>query len=528
MSRSTSVTTTPRIQPHHARRYAGLAVVFTTSAALSACLNFSPFGCQDDSECDSEAAGRCEAVGYCSYPDSACETGYSFEPNAGDGLGGECVTLGGSGTDLSSTGNDDVDDLDTNDESSGSTTGDPPATSSETGDETTTGPACGGAGDECCAGGTCDDGLACNEGLCGCVTAVSVGDRHSCATKLDGSLWCWGANDLGQIASGLPEGSTTPIEIPGFGPGAEALAVSASNHTCTIRTGDIASCWGNNGNNQVDFGAAIPFITTPTDATWAAPALRIGAGGAHTCVARSGLPVICWGDNTSGQLSGKGMPGRNNATLPMGFEPSAIALGNSHSCVSALTGELLCWGNNASGQLGLDPAVTPSTATPNLITITPIGDVVAGANHTCARAGAEVLCWGANDQGQVGNGTQSNVSTPTAVTFPPGTPAITSVVAGADQTCAITANGELYCWGGNQNDELLLPTDKMGIDAFSLTPVLIDLDFDVAQFATGLTHSCALSTGGQAFCWGENDDGELGDGTTTDAGAPTPVSISCP
>lgn len=503
-----------------------MAAAFVASAMTSACLNFSPFGCQDDTQCNAEDLGRCESAGFCAYPDLACpDTGYRFEDNAGDGLGGECVVPGGPVTGSSTTDNETDPPIDTGDSTSDTETGPDPTTGTD--DDTTAG-VCGGGGQECCPGDQCDPGLACSEGVCGCVTAVGVGDRHSCAIKLDGSVWCWGANDVGQLAVGAPEMSSTPVQVMSFGPGAEAQVLAARNHTCAIRSG-LAACWGDNGSQQVDFGAAIPTVTTPSDAVWAMPATHVGTGGSHTCVARGAdLPVVCWGDNASGQLSGMGAPGRQMATIPPGLEPSAVALGQAHSCVSMLTGELLCWGANGAGQLGLDPVGTPSTAVPSLIAIPPIGAAVAGFEHTCARAGSDVMCWGRNDQGQVGDGTGTNTFMPATVTFPPGTPAVTSVVAAADHTCAVVTGGDVFCWGGNSNGELLLPVDKMGNDAFALSPRPIDLGFSVAQLSTGVTHTCALSTTGQVLCWGVNGDGQIGDGTVSDALDPTPVQLSCP
>jgi len=212
----------------------------------------------------------------------------------------------------------------------------------------------------------------------------------------------------------------------------------------------------------------------------------------------------------------------------MGIEPAAIALGQSHSCVAALTGELFCWGANNLGQLGLDPMVTPSTNVPTVIPILPVGSVVAGFNHTCARAGADIVCWGRNDLGQVGNGTGVDTSIPTTVAFPPEAGNLVTVIAADDHTCAITATGALYCWGGNASGELLLPQDMMGNDGFALSPRAIELDFEVAQLSTGVTHTCALTTTGQLLCWGQNGNGQIGDGTMTNANEPTPVSLSCP
>ncbi|MEX1367065.1 MAG: hypothetical protein AB1Z98_28315 [Nannocystaceae bacterium] len=507
-------------------RLAALAAAFGAAAAASACLSFSPFGCEDDAQCDAETAGRCEPVGYCSYPDLGCpETGYRFESSAGDGLGGECVAIGGTGSGSSTSDGDTDPPIDTGD---GTETDTGPDPTTGTDDDTTAGGECGGGGQECCPGDTCDPGLACSEGVCGCVTQVAVGDRHTCAIKLDGSVWCWGDNELGQLAVAAPKMSSTPLPVMSFGAGAAATVLTARNHTCALR-GDVAACWGDNASQKVDFRSIDPVVTTPADAFWATPATVIGTGGSHTCAARGlGMPVVCWGDNSSGQLSGVGGPDPQSATIPPGLQPSALALGQAHSCVSALTGELLCWGANGSGQLGLDPTTTPATSTPSLITIAPIASVVAGFEHTCALQGSGVLCWGRNDQGQLGLGTTAATFMPTAVELPLGTPPVTSVVAAADQTCAVVATGDVWCWGGNGSGELLLEPDEVGNDAFALSPRAIDLGFSVEQLATGVTHSCALSTTGQVLCWGDNADGQIGDGTVSDALQPTPVQLSCP
>ena len=115
--------------------------------------------------------------------------------------------------------------------------------------------------------------------------------------------------------------------------------------------------------------------------------------------------------------------------------------------------------------------------------------------------------------------------TPVAV---PGVANVTKVVGGYHHTCALRGDGAVLCWGGNQNGELLLAPDETGEDGFALAPRPIELGFAVAQLATGVTHSCALGTDGQVRCWGDNAQGQIGDGTVTDALEPTPAQISCP
>ena len=145
--------------------------------------------------------------------------------------------------------------------------------------------------------------------------------------------------------------------------------------------------------------------------------------------------------------------------------------------------------------------------------------VIGGADHSCAltTTGA-VVCWGANFYGQLGNGTTTDSLTPTPVTGLSS--GVTAIAAGQYHTCAVTAGGGVVCWGYNEHGEL-----GNGTTADSLTPTPVSgLGSGVAAVAGGGYHTCALTTGGAASCWGANWDGQLGDGTTTDS--VTPVAVS--
>ena len=509
-----------------------VALAFTAagSAATSACLKFDPFGCQEDTQCDAEAMGRCDApTGYCSYPDVACATGYRFESNAGDGLGGECVGADPTGTGPEpSTSEATEPPLETSLDDTITTTG-PDPTETATDDEPTTGPACGGSGEACCAGDSCDAGLECSEGLCGCVQTVTVGDRHTCIVKLDGSVWCWGANDLGQLATdpAVTPSSPVPVAIAGFDTGAAILELRARRHTCALRGDQTLSCWGDNTAMKANPLDPAATVLVPAATPAAVPAMHLGVGGTHTCVGRGARQApTCWGDNSSGQLTSTETPGPVFVTG--GFEPFVLALGTAHTCASTLAGELYCWGANANGQLAVDPAVTPTSNVAQAITLPPVGTIAAGADHTCATTGSDVQCWGRNNLGQLGIGSAADTYTPSLAMIPPGSGTIAALVAAADQTCVVMVGGAVLCWGGNQNGELLLEPDMTGEDGFALTPRVIELGFPVAQLATGVTHSCALGTDGQVRCWGDNAQGQIGDGTVTDALEPTPAQISCP
>ncbi|MCA9712000.1 MAG: hypothetical protein KDK70_39555 [Myxococcales bacterium] len=522
MSRSTSVPTRPRRRHGWGIRATGLAAGFAAAAATSACLNFDPFGCQDDSQCDAQAMGLCQPAGYCSYPDLAClETGQRYEENAGDGLGGQCVGPMMSTTTTGPTSDGTDPDAGTLEDTG--TTGPDPDSSSD--DGPTTGDDCGGGGQACCPGDACDPGLACSEGLCGCVRAIAVGDRHSCAIKLDDSLWCWGDNGLGQLAAEGVDSSAVPVQIPGFGPAAPVDTVHARTHTCVLLGDDTVQCWGDNAGMKVNPTAVPAVVLIPEQVSLGALIGAVGVGGTHSCTTLATGTGACWGANGAGQLTGAEAPG------PVGIggvAPTAIALGETHSCMSDVTGAVFCWGDNAFGQLGIDPVMFPTSNVVQTVPVSPITQMVAGQHHMCARTGSDVVCWGRNTMGQLGIASQVDTFTPTSVTLPPGSGVVSELVAAADQTCAVTATGGVLCWGGNQHGELLLEPDMNGEDGFALEPRAITLGFSVAQLATGVTHTCALTTTGQVLCWGENGQGQIGDGTMTDALEPTPVQLACP
>ena len=375
----------------------------------------------------------------------------------------------------------------------------------------------------------CNPGLECREDLCGCVQAIAVGDSHSCAVKLDGTVSCWGDNAVGQLATPSENLPSSPEPLPIANVSNVDQVIAARNHTCVVRTDGIAMCWGDNTGNKASPNDPTEVVLPIAGNPWGASSVeRLGVGGTHTCVGRTALPPLCWGSNTSGQLTGPEPP----MMLPVmvgGVESNIIALGEAHSCMNSMRNNLLCWGDNSYGQLGIDPVITAFSSTPQVVPLaTQVAQAVSGQHHICILSGPDVLCWGRNTLGQLGIDSQVDTFTPTTVTLPPGIGNIRTLVAAADHTCTVMFTGDIYCWGGNQNGELLLEQDKTGEDGFTLTPQAIELGFSVAQLATGVTHSCALNTQGQVLCWGRNNLGQIGDGTMTMALEPTPVQLSCP
>jgi len=179
----------------------------------------------------------------------------------------------------------------------------------------------------------------------------------------------------------------------------------------------------------------------------------------------------------------------------------------------------------APGTTTLSAATEGMAATQPLTVRVPFVEVSAGANHTCARTAEDsVYCWGWNHFGQLGEGTRAARFTPALVS---GDVRFTQISAGALFTCGVSAAGAAYCWGNNAAGQLGDGTKK-GSDipvaaGGSLTFAEVSAGRDADCEQSGCGHTCARTAAGVAYCWGNNEAGELGDGTSTERLVPTPV-----
>ncbi len=198
---------------------------------------------------------------------------------------------------------------------------------------------------------------------------------------------------------------------------------------------------------------------------------------------------------------------------------ASITAGRNHTCALLATGAVKCWGHNASGQLGdgtTTDRLTPTAATGLASGVTAI---TTGRNHTCALlATGAVACWGYNPDGRLGDGSTTDRHTPTAVTGLPSD--VTAITGGTRHTCALLGTGAVACWGDNNVGQL---GDGSTTDRHTPTAVT-GLPSDVTAITAGTEHTCALLGTGAVTCWGNNASGQLGDNTTTDRHTPTAVT----
>lgn len=192
-----------------------------------------------------------------------------------------------------------------------------------------------------------------------------------------------------------------------------------------------------------------------------------------------------------------------------------LTLGNAHAAVMRANSELLGWGKNASGQLN-DGTTTSRSAPVSMLRVTKVFDVAAGDGHTCMRTNSAIQCWGANNYGQLGDGTTLSRVVPSVPPITPGGP----LRSGLHHTCAVIDGGSVHCWGLNGDGQLgsasTFTTHAVPVAVVGLTGVV--------SIGMGERHACAATAEGAVSCWGKNEFGQLGSGTTASRRS-SPVTI---
>ncbi|MBK6536199.1 MAG: hypothetical protein IPF99_43700 [Deltaproteobacteria bacterium] len=189
-----------------------------------------------------------------------------------------------------------------------------------------------------------------------------------------------------------------------------------------------------------------------------------------------------------------------------------LAAGWDHTCVRTATGQVLCWGGNYVGQLGDGTQDSRPTPTP-VVGLADAVEITAGSGHTCARStSGQVLCWGGNQYGQLGDGRTFPRGIPGRLTPTPvvGLADAVEIRAGSAHTCARRTTGEVVCWGDNQYGQL-----GDGTTVQRLTPTPVEDITDAVEIVAGESHTCARRATGQVLCWGIGPEGQLGNGTAT-------------
>ncbi|MCP3136580.1 RCC1 domain-containing protein [Pyxidicoccus xibeiensis] len=353
----------------------------------------------------------------------------------------------------------------------------------------------------------------------GLARKVTVGSQHACALLETGGVRCWGGTGL--VGDGTRALRPTAVDARGLGSG--VLAVSAGDqHTCAVLEGGTVRCWGDNSRGQLGTGDTLPALEPVEVPGLGANVVAVATGQAHACALHAGGQVTCWGANDRLQLGGGTETHSTRAVLVQGLPANLTALtaGATHTCASTAAGEAWCWGSNTSGELGDGQrGVGLSSGPVRVDGLTgPARALASGGGHTCARVGdGDVACWGSNVTGALGDDTALDSVTPVRpVGLPPG---VRQVRAGWAFTCAVGPDGGVRCWGQNQAGQL-----GDGTRLHRAAPVRVaGLADEAVDVAAGMTSTCAVLRDGRVACWGGNASGQLGDGSQTDRASPVTV-----
>jgi alpha-tubulin suppressor-like RCC1 family protein len=404
-----------------------------------------------------------------------------------------------------------------------------------------------------CTDSTCDAGVIVPETCennCDWV-AVEAGGTHTCAVKEDGTAWCWG-NGRSQRVLGDGSNIIQPRPVPVAGLTDVRAISTGPSHTCALTHAGMVWCWGSNYAGGLGIGVedgpewcTICIEPNQCLGNWCSPIPvqvpgitgieSISAGGGHTCAVDSSGGVQCWGDNEYGQVGDGTYETRYSPREVQGLPyVRSVSAGMRHTCVATDEGTIWCWGGNRYGQLGLgindgpeqcDDIYEPCSMVP--IQVPGVNDVVAVSAafvHTCAvTADGAIWCWGYNHWGSLGDSTNRDSFTPVQVVGVTDATALSSTEHG----CAVEADRTASCWGWNRYGQLGIGTltgpDTCWTDQVcSKEAVPVHNIVGVVSVTVGAVHSCALRTTGAIWCWGSNEDGQLGTGDIT---GPHPCQI---
>ena len=368
---------------------------------------------------------------------------------------------------------------------------------------------------------------------------VSVGAEHTCALDTDGTAYCWGSNQYGQLGVTVTDTvcttsstsfSCSDIPVP-VSTSLKFLSISAGQrHTCAITVDDAAYCWGANDQGQSGSGTTGPVLRVVSGSL---PWTQISAGYTHTCAVRSDGQLFCWGQNDRGQLGSDAVT-TSSTPLRVSFRDpiAAVTTGQSRTCARTTVGVVYCWGaiwvvRQARNEL------TRSQPSPELVSNAPaMSSLSVGALTTCAvDLTGLAYCWEANPRGSIGDGTFEGTTVPTRVA---SDLQFVQVSSGLAHSCGITNSGIGYCWGDDSYGQLGIPSAGVsercgeGSSPCSSTPVAILGRQSFVEISAGLGgHVCGIPTRGNLYCWGLGSFGQRGDGTLGTA-VSTPITVAAP
>jgi alpha-tubulin suppressor-like RCC1 family protein len=358
---------------------------------------------------------------------------------------------------------------------------------------------------------------------------IATGDHHACAIDSKNTAYCWGEGTKGELGNGAtPEKQTTPVKVAS--PAGQTWKVISADlsYTCALDNKNDAYCWGSGAfalGNGSDSDQKTPTkVKSAAGQVWKA----ISTSARHACAIDNRDQLYCWGDGSEGQLGNGTTTGTAPTPVQVTSLPGqtwkAISTGYVHNCAIDNKNNAYCWGNEFrqpgnTAPRQLTPVQVKSAASQTWTAIS------ATHSHTCAIDNKnDAYCWGENDYGELGIGNMLFQATPVKVKSAPSQ-SWKAISTGLKHTCAIDNQYDAYCWGNDNGGQL-----GNGKDSDSNVPSRVDttkkwVEIQVSQSSDEADFSCGLTADGLFFCWGRDGYGQLGDGVTAN-NEPSPVPVA--
>lgn len=354
---------------------------------------------------------------------------------------------------------------------------------------------------------------------------IAADSLHTCALDYSGQAWCWGWGGSGRLGIDIPDPEIAqPVPAAVDQGGLRFVSIQTGlNFTCALTDTRDAWCWGYNGNGRLGVGTTTN-SHVPIQVHGGHKFKEITLGRTHVCGLTEAGKAWCWGNNANGHF-GNGTTEHASEPVPAGGDLTftTIAAGSFHTCGVTTDGETYCWGSSTNGKLGIGPV---SGVVPDPVKVE--GDhrfasVYADQQHTCALTlEGEAWCWGLGGSGRTGIGSTDTVRVPTKVAT---TERFASLSLANFHTCGVTIDGRGLCWGSNGRGKIGQGNTTVTNNPEPLP--IVDIDH-FAVIAAGSDHTCGVTPDGKVYCWGNWTNGRLGPNATASTGNPVLVDMPGP
>ncbi len=335
---------------------------------------------------------------------------------------------------------------------------------------------------------------------------LALGTSTASGAGTSGGVYSWGDNGRRQLGDGIEARTVEPTSPSGLGPASAIVAYEGGSFALD---GGTWYGWGSGSNGELCNGTHTG-AATPVAASLPAGAEKIVGGAFQEVILDDGAVLTCGHDLVGDATSPIGVPGLSSGAVD-------VAAGFFHALAVLDDGTIRAWGINSNGQLG-DGTTTNSPSPVPVVGLSDAVAVAAGSDHSLALLGdGTVVAWGSNFHGELGNGTTTSSSTPVAVS---GLTNVVALDAGTYWSMALKDDGTVWVWGGNftgqlgdgTNDDSHVPKQVAGVTG-------------AAEIAAGNYHSVVRLADGTVMTWGSNEYGRLGNSASGSQGlSPQPIS----